>query len=231
MDRRLSRLPYGSAVVYHLMQLGFAILHEDRWILGVDKASGILSVPGIGPEKADCLAARVQARYPGARIVHRLDRDTSGVMVMARDADIHRHLSVQFQDRKVRKSYIALVGGSPVDQSGLIDLPLRKQAMGSAVQIIDPVQGRPSQTRYTVLEQLTIAGLQVTRLLLEPLTGRSHQLRVHCASIGCPILGDDLYATPQLRDVTDRLCLHAWKLDFEHPAIHEQVELEAPIPF
>jgi tRNA pseudouridine32 synthase/23S rRNA pseudouridine746 synthase len=205
------------------------ILLHDRHLVVVDKPAGLLSVPGIGPEKADCLVARLQATAPGARIVHRLDFDTSGVIVLALDADTHRELSRQFQDREVRKRYVAVVAGHVAGDSGEIDLPLRKEAMGSARQMVHPTEGKPSVTRWRVLERLE--NPPRTRLSLEPLTGRSHQLRVHCLAIGHPILGDPLYAPPEWRDAAPRLMLHAEMLEFTHPATGERVCVEATAGF
>ena len=205
------------------------ILLHDRHLVVVDKPAGLLSVPGIGPEKADCLVARLQATAPGARIVHRLDFDTSGVIVLALDADTHRELSRQFQDREVRKRYVAVVAGHVVGDSGEIDLPLRKEAMGSARQMVHPTEGKPSVTRWRVLERLE--NPLRTRLSLKPLTGRSHQLRVHCLAIGHPILGDPLYAPPEWRDAAPRLMLHAEMLEFTHPATGERVCVEATAGF
>ena len=205
------------------------ILHHDRHLVVVDKPAGLLSVPGIGPEKADCLVARLQAEAPGARIVHRLDFDTSGVIVLALDADIHRELSRQFQDREVRKRYVAIVAGRVAGDSGEIDLPLRKEALGSARQIVHPTGGKPSVTRWTVVERL--ADPPRTRLALEPLTGRSHQLRVHCLALGHPILGDPLYGTPESQAAAPRLMLHAEWLEFTHPATGEPLGIGSPAPF
>jgi tRNA pseudouridine32 synthase/23S rRNA pseudouridine746 synthase len=205
------------------------ILHHDRHLVVVDKPAGLLSVPGIGPEKADCLVARLQAAAPGSRIVHRLDFDTSGVIVLALDADTHRELSRQFQDREVRKRYVAVVAGQVAGDSGEIDLPLRKEALGSARQIVHATEGKPSVTRWKVVERLDDPPR--TRLALEPLTGRSHQLRVHCLAIGHPILGDPLYAPPEWRDAAPRLMLHAEMLEFTHPATGERLGVGSPAPF
>ncbi|MFO0830115.1 MAG: RluA family pseudouridine synthase [Phycisphaerales bacterium] len=212
--------------------INHVILHADRWLVVVDKPCGLLSVPGIGPEKADCLVARLQREFPGARIVHRLDRDTSGVIVLALDADTHRGLSRQFEARETEKTYEALGHGPARDNEGLIDLPLRKAAMGSALQIVDHELGRPSQTRWRVLERSTHAnGAAVTRFELRPITGRSHQLRVHLKELGHPILGDELYAPPEVYAMAPRLCLHARSLSFTHPATRERVRFEAACPF
>lgn len=205
------------------------ILHHDRHLVVVDKPAGLLSVPGIGPEKADCLVARLQAEAPGARIVHRLDFDTSGVIVLALDADTHRELSRQFHDREVRKRYVAIVAGQVAGDSGEIDLPLRKEALGSARQIVHATEGKPSVTRWKVVERLDDPPR--TRLSLEPLTGRSHQLRVHCLALGHPILGDPLYGTPQSQSAAPRLLLHAEWLEFTHPATGERLGIGSPAPF
>ena len=204
---------------------GWRLLAQGSGFVVVEKACGLLSVPGIGPEKADCLVARVSTRFPGARIVHRLDRDTSGVMVLATDAATHRRLSMAFEAREVSKTYHALVAGHVAGDSGLVDLPLRKEALGSARQVVCHAQGRPSQTRWFVEARLaavpeSVAGSSgtsqpCTLVRLEPLTGRSHQLRVHLLSLGHPILGDNLYAPAPLVEAATRLCLHASTLGFE----------------
>ncbi len=203
------------------------ILHRDDRIIVLDKPTGLLSVPGIGPGKTDCLAARVAAVHPGARIVHRLDRDTSGVIIMALDAEAHRALSIQFQDRLVAKAYVAVVAGIVAEDEGEIDLPIRKDLEDTPRQIVDHVLGRPSQTRWRVLER----GADRTRLELRPLTGRSHQLRLHLREIGHPILGDDLYAPPDARARADRLMLHALWLRVVHPGTAALMEFEARCPF
>ena len=202
---------------------GYRVLASDPFLVVCDKASGLLSVPGIGPEKADCLVARLQAEFPGARIVHRLDRDTSGVIVLARDAATHRALSMAFEAREVEKAYEALAGGHVASDEGIIDLPLRKEALGSARQIVHPTEGKPSVTGYAVLERgADPDGFRWSRVRLLPQTGRSHQLRVHLLAIGHPILGDELYADDAARAARPRLCLHASSLAFRHPATGER---------
>jgi tRNA pseudouridine32 synthase/23S rRNA pseudouridine746 synthase len=203
------------------------ILHRDERIVVLDKPSGLLSVPGIGPEKADCLAARVAAVIPGARIVHRLDRDTSGVIVMALDAEAHRELSVQFQDRVVEKSYVAVVAGVVERDEGVVDLPMRKDLENGPRQLVDHLRGRPAVTHWRVLER----GDDCTRLELAPHTGRSHQLRLHLKSIGHPILGDDLYAPPEIQARANRLLLHALALTIVHPSTAARMRFEASCPF
>ena len=215
---------------------GYSVLFSDPFLVVCDKESGLLSVPGIGPEKADCLVARLQRDYPGARIVHRLDRDTSGVIVLARDAESHRTLSMSFEARAVDKTYEALVAGHLADDRGTIDLSLRKEALGSARQIVHLTEGKPSRTDYEVLERGRDGdgagdGFAWTRVKLTPHTGRSHQLRVHMLAIGHPILGDELYAEGAARTARPRLCLHARSLAFAHPKTGVRAEFVAPPAF
>jgi tRNA pseudouridine32 synthase/23S rRNA pseudouridine746 synthase len=211
---------------------GYRILLADPFLVVCDKDSGLLSVPGIGPEKADCLVARLQADHPGARIVHRLDRDTSGAIVLARDAATHRTLSMAFEARGVEKEYEALVAGHVAHDRGEVDLPLRKEALGSARQIVHPTEGKPSLTVFEVLERGADAdGFAWTRVRLLPRTGRSHQLRVHMLAIGHPILGDELYADGAARAARARLCLHAARLVFTHPTSGTRTDVAAPCPF
>lgn len=206
------------------------VIYRDDHLVVLDKPAGLLSVPGIGADKQDCLATRVAAVFDGARIVHRLDLQTSGVIVMALDPDTHRALSVQFQDRLVEKRYVAMVAGVVALDAGEIDLPVRKDLdppRPGPRHIVDHVNGRPSQTRYRVVERMA----DRTRLHLHPVTGRSHQLRVHLDAIGHPILGDDLYAPPEVVAQADRLLLHADMLALTHPHTGERVLFEAPCPF
>lgn len=205
------------------------VLHHDQWLVVVNKPSGLLSVPGIGPDKQDCLVVRVAASYPGARIVHRLDRDTSGVIVLARDADTHRELSRQFEARETSKRYVAIGWGHTPTDSGTIDLPLRKRELGSAIQIVDHELGRSAVTHWRVLERMT--GPDRTRFELTPITGRSHQLRVHLKELGHPIVGDELYAPPEAHAAAERLLLHASRLCFRHPATGQSSTFEAACPF
>jgi len=210
------RMPQGVPVIYH-----------DDYIVAVDKPAGLLSVKGIGLEKIDCVAVRVASSIEGARIVHRLDMDTSGILVMARDADTHRELSRQFQDRIVQKIYIAEVGGLVSGEEGLIDIPIRKDLDNPPCQCVDFQEGKRSVTAWSVLKR----GSDRTRLELRPTTGRSHQLRIHLRELGHPILGDDLYATPEIQQLADRLMLHALSLTIVHPATGKQLIMTAPCPF
>ncbi|MBC8203438.1 MAG: RluA family pseudouridine synthase [Planctomycetes bacterium] len=203
------------------------VIYRDESIVVLDKPTSLLSVPGIGFEKRDCVAVRVASAVEGARIVHRLDRDTSGVMIMANDKDSHRELSRQFQDREVEKTYEAIVFGVVEEETGTIDLPIRKDMENRPRQCVDHKQGKPSLTNWKVLERMR----DRTRLALYPKTGRSHQLRLHLREIGHPILGDDLYATPEQREMAPRLMLHAVLLQVVHPVTLESMTFESAVPF
>ena len=201
------------------------LLYVDAQLLVMDKPAGLLSVPGRLPEHHDSVALRVQHRFPEALIVHRLDQVTSGLMVMARDADTHRALSRAFAAREVYKRYEAWVEGVVADDEGEIDLPLVCDWDNRPRQVVDHERRKPSLTRWNVTAR--DAGNARTRLELTPVTGRSHQLRVHLASLGHPIVGDVFYgATP-----APRTCLHASRIDFIHPALGQPLSLASTVPF
>lgn len=202
-------------------------LYRDDHLLLIDKPSGLLSVPGRGEEKADCAIARVQAEYPDALTVHRLDMATSGLLLMARGKEMQRALSMLFERGEVEKAYLADVWGVPAPASGEIDLPLITDWPRRPLQKVDHETGKPSRTLYETVS--SVGG--ISRLVLTPLTGRSHQLRVHLAAIGHPILGDEFYATGQALSARPRLALHAARLCFVHPASGERMGFEAPCPF
>jgi tRNA pseudouridine32 synthase / 23S rRNA pseudouridine746 synthase len=208
---------------------GLDIVYVDNALLVVNKPSGLLSVPGRGEDKQDCQISRAQREYVDALIVHRLDMETSGLLVLARGKEVHRQLSLLFQQRAVQKSYVAVVNGRPETASGMIDLPLICDWPNRPRQMVDHQQGKPSRTRFTVLG----AGIDAhsTRMELEPETGRSHQLRVHMQSLGHAILGDRLYADEQAQARASRLLLHATSLGFSHPQSAEPLLLESAAPF
>ena len=203
------------------------LIYLDEDLLVLDKPAGLLSVPGRGPDKQDCLSARVQARWPGALTVHRLDMATSGLLLMARNPHSQRQLSLAFETRQIHKHYVAVVHGQlQGGTQGLIDLPLAVDWPNRPLQKVDSLHGKPSQTRWQILEQAQ----DKTRLLLQPLSGRTHQLRVHLQAIGHPIVGDALYgadAGPQ----APRLLLHASALMFTHPLSGQSMHIESPPPF
>jgi len=207
------------------------IVHEAPSFVVIDKPSGLLSVPGRTADKADCARVRVLAQYPdatGPMTVHRLDMDTSGLLVVALTADAQRHLSIQFEHRRVAKVYIALLERPVEGDHGEIDLPLCKDWVNRPMQKVDFEQGRPAQTAYRVLDRLDDGR---TRVRFEPVTGRSHQLRVHAAhelGLKSPILGDRLYGNA---DSAPRLMLHAAGLTLHDPDSGERIELWSEPPF
>ncbi|WP_374340647.1 RluA family pseudouridine synthase [Azonexus sp.] len=209
---------------------GLALLYLSDQLLVVDKPSGLLSVPGRHPGKEDCLSRRVQAEFPDAMIVHRLDMGTSGIVVMGRGAKAQRELSIQFQERRVRKRYQALVDGHwTAAATGEIDLPIGVDEAKHPKQKVDHVAGRPCLTRYRVLDGGSASA--VSRIELEPVTGRSHQLRVHMEAMGHPILGDDFYGTSASCARAGRLMLHACRIEFGHPETGALLCIECPPPF
>ncbi len=208
---------------------GLAIMHKDDALLVLNKPSGLLSVPGRGPKRQDCLSQRVQRQFPEALTVHRLDMETSGLLVMARSKLVHRQLSRLFQERAVHKGYVALVDGRVERLSGRIDLPLITDWPNRPRQRVDQERGKPSTTHFRVLQH--DARENTTRLELTPQTGRSHQLRVHLMALGHAILGDKLYASKAVRDRADRLLLHAASLSFVHPMTGEPLDFASEAPF
>ncbi len=202
------------------------ILHDDHQVLLVEKPSGLLSVPGKGPHLADCLLARVQAVFPMALLVHRLDRDTSGVMVFALTPHAQRHLGLQFEKRQTRKTYVARVWGEMAEKTGTVDLPLIVDWPNRPLQMVDHENGKQAVTDWRVMR----ARDGESRVRLMPRTGRSHQLRVHMLALGYPILGDPFYATGEARD-HPRLMLHSETLQFRHPDGGQGMRITAKCPF
>lgn len=203
------------------------LVHHDDWLLVFNKPSGLLTQPGRGPDLQDSLLTRVQQEFPAARIVHRLDRDTSGLIALALDADTHRKLSRQFEAREVEKKYVAVVFGVVAQGEGRIDAPLRKDLDHPPRHMVDHALGKPAITDYRVLERLA----DRSRLELTPLTGRSHQLRIHLQQLGHPILGDPLYAHQTALQMAERLLLHASELRFTHPQTGAAMRFACDCPF
>ncbi len=189
------------------------ILFEDDHVLALNKPSGLLSVPGKLESHKDCLATRAQTYHAEARIVHRLDMETSGVVVFAKSAEALRRMGKQFEQRKTSKRYVAVVGGIPAATTGSVDLPLICDWPNRPKQMVDLDRGKPAQTGYEVDETRADSA----RLILTPITGRSHQLRVHMKMLGHPILGDSLYAPQDIIAKSPRLMLHAEQLIIRHP--------------
>ncbi len=212
--------------IYAPPQDPLVILHHDHQVLLVDKPSGLLSVPGKGGDLTDCLIARVQRVFPDALLVHRLDRDTSGVMIFALTPHAQRHLGLQFENRQTKKTYVARVWGEMADKTGTVDLPLIVDWPNRPLQMVDHENGRSAVTDWRVVR----VGGGETRVRLMPKTGRSHQLRVHMLALGHPILGDPFYATGAARD-HPRLMLHSETLQFRHPDGGQGMRITAPSPF
>ena len=203
------------------------IVYEDSEVLALDKPSGLLSVPGKGPELADCLISRVQTVFPHALLVHRLDRDTSGVMIFGLSPHAQRHLGLQFEKRQMKKTYVARVWGAVAEATGTVDLPLCVDWPNRPKQHVNYEKGKASVTDWKVLRREADG---TTRMRLMPQTGRSHQLRVHMLEIGHPILGDPFYAEGPAGDFP-RLMLHAEELRLRSPADGRGVRVRAKTPF
>lgn len=207
------------------------LLYTDDALIVANKPSGLLSVPAGGEDRQDCLAHRVQAEYPDALIVHRLDAATSGIVLLARGMEMLRRMSLAFEQRVVGKRYVALVHGHVTHDEGEISLPLAADPANRPRQIVDAVRGRPALTRYRVVERTGEGDAALSRLELKPLTGRSHQLRVHLMSIGHPIVGDPLYAPPASAAAHPRMYLHAAGIAFIHPQRRVPMQFDSPAPF
>lgn len=198
------------------------ILYEDEHLLLVRKPDLLLSVPGRHPLNKDCLITRLQKDYPSASMVHRLDLDTSGIMVIPLSKAVHSHISRQFQERRVDKTYTAVLWGEVANDTGEIDLPIACDWANRPRQKICHDKGKAALTRYRVVERQG----DRTRVILTPVTGRSHQLRIHSRELGHPILGCDMYAHPEALAMAPRLLLHATTLAFEHPITGERLSGE-----
>lgn len=215
-----------SAVMRRLSE---GLVWVDEHLVVLEKPPGLLAVPGRGEDKQDCLSARAQAVWADALVVHRLDMATSGLFLMGRGVHMQRVLSRMFAEREVHKRYEAIAAGivAPVGMQGTIELPLAADWPNRPLQKVDAEHGRPSTTRWQVLAH---EGGH-TRLALEPVTGRSHQLRVHLQAIGHPLLGDALYAPPEVQALAPRLLLHAGELRLAHPATGEPLAFASRVPF
>jgi len=200
-------------------------IYEDDFLLVAVKPAGLLAVPGRGADKQDCLSARIQAQFPDALVVHRLDMATSGLMMFARGTEMQSVLSSMFRDRKVEKRYVAVVAGRLVAAAGEIALPLMPDWPNRPRQMVDHDSGKHSLTHYRVLTY--DASTDVSRVELEPVTGRTHQLRVHMAALGHPIMGDSLYGGPP----AERLLLHASELRLAHLRPGKTLSFTSDAPF
>ena len=205
------------------------VIHRDDDILVINKPAFLLSVPGRAPENSDCVTRRLKQDYPDLRLVHRLDLDTSGLMVLALHRRAQSNLSRAFQKRQVEKRYQAVVAGQVAEDSGEVTLPLIADWPNRPLQKVCFDTGKPALTHWRVLARYP--DRDATRLALRPVTGRTHQLRLHCREIGHPILGCDLYAPSEILNRSDRLLLHAERLAFNHPCTGLWREFYSPAPF
>jgi tRNA pseudouridine32 synthase/23S rRNA pseudouridine746 synthase len=205
----------------------FEVVYNDDDLLVLNKPSGLLSVPGKALEHKDCLETRVKRVWPSATIVHRLDMATSGLMIMALNKASHRHISKQFETRQVSKTYFARVYGVPTENQGSIELPLICDWPNRPMQMVDHENGKHACTYWKKISTSDNTSL----IQLNPITGRSHQLRVHMLSMGHPILGDKLYAHDKAKALVSRLCLHASEISFAHPVSGQTLHFTSKISF
>jgi tRNA pseudouridine32 synthase / 23S rRNA pseudouridine746 synthase len=206
------------------------LIHRDEDFMVIHKPAGLLTVPGKTADLQDCLINRLVQAEPKTLLIHRLDRDTSGILVFALSKLGQNRISRQFQERQTSKTYQAIVAGH-LHGEGTVDVPVIYDPEHPPLHIAAPEHNKPALTYWKVAEQFEINGSPVTRVILTPITGRSHQLRVHMQYLGHPIIGDTLYASPEQQALSPRLCLHAAQLSFKHPKTEQDVEFNCPVPF
>ncbi|OTG73837.1 RNA pseudouridine synthase [Acinetobacter terrae] len=206
------------------------LIHRDEDFMVIHKPAGVLTVPGKTEDLQDCVINRLLKIEPKTLLIHRLDRDTSGILVFGLTKWGQKTISRQFQERQTEKTYQAMVAGH-LEGEGTVDVPVIYDPEHPPLHIAAPDHNKPALTHWQAIEHFEIQGQAVTRVKLTPITGRSHQLRVHMQYLGHPIVGDTLYATPEQQQLIPRLCLHAEHLSFYHPQTEERVEFYYPVPF
>ena len=206
------------------------LIHRDEDFIVIHKPAGLLTVPGKTEDLQDCLINRLIKLEPKTLLIHRLDRDTSGILVFALSREGQKSISRQFQERQTDKTYQAIVAGT-LEGKGTVDVPVIYNPSRPPLHIAEPNHNKPAITEWQAIEHFEIQGQAVTRVKLTPITGRSHQLRVHMQYLGHPIIGDTLYATPEQQQLSSRLCLHAERLSFYHPKTQQLVEFNCPAEF
>lgn len=206
------------------------LIHRDEDFMVIHKPAGLLTVPGKTEDLQDCLINRLIKLEPKTLLIHRLDRDTSGILVFALSREGQKSISRQFQERQTDKTYQAIVAGT-LEGKGTVDVPVIYDPSRPPLHIAEPNHNKPAITEWLAIEHFEIQGQAVTRVKLTPITGRSHQLRVHMQYLGHPIIGDTLYATPEQQQLSSRLCLHAERLSFYHPKTQQLVEFNCPAEF
>ncbi|NHB58252.1 RluA family pseudouridine synthase [Acinetobacter shaoyimingii] len=206
------------------------LIHRDDDFMVIQKPAGLLSVPGKTPDLQDCAINRLLQEEPRTLLIHRLDRDTSGILVFALSKIGQKSISRQFQERQTSKTYQAIVAGD-LQGEGTVDIPVIYDPSRPPLHMVDATHDKPAITHWEAVEHFEIDGHVVTRVKLTPITGRAHQLRVHMQYLGHPIVGDTLYATPDQQQWMPRLCLHAERLGFSHPTTGKAMEFHSPVPF
>ncbi|WP_213687150.1 RluA family pseudouridine synthase [Acinetobacter sp. WY4] len=206
------------------------LIHRDDDFMVIHKPAGLLTVPGKTEDLQDCLINRLVKLEPKTLLIHRLDRDTSGILAFGLSKWGQKTISRQFQERQTDKTYQAMVAGT-LEGEGTIEVPVVYDPSRPPLHIADPAHNKPAITHWQAIEHFNIQGQPVTRVKLTPITGRSHQLRVHMQYLGHPIIGDTLYATSEQQQLSSRLCLHAERLSFYHPQTEQLVEFYCPTPF
>ena len=206
------------------------LIHRDDDFMVIHKPAGLLTVPGKTEDLQDCLINRLVKLEPKTLLIHRLDRDTSGILAFGLTKWGQKTISRQFQERQTDKTYQAVVAGT-LEGEGTIDVPVVYDPSRPPLHIADPAHNKPAITHWQAIEHFNIQGQPVTRVKLTPITGRSHQLRVHMQYLGHPIIGDTLYASAEQQQLSSRLCLHAERLSFYHPQTEQLVEFYCPAPF
>lgn len=206
------------------------LIHRDDDFMVIHKPAGLLTVPGKTEDLQDCLINRLIKLEPKTLLIHRLDRDTSGILIFGLSKWGQKTISRQFQERQTDKTYQAVVAGTLAGE-GTVEVPVVYDPSRPPLHIADPAHHKPAITHWQAVEHFEIQGQPVTRVKLTPVTGRSHQLRVHMQYLGHPIIGDTLYASPEHQQLNSRLCLHAERLSFYHPQTEQLVEFYCPAPF
>jgi len=205
------------------------ILFQDEYLIALNKPSGLLSVPGRGDDKKDCMLSRLQLEFPESLVVHRLDMPTSGIILFSLNKETQKKMGILFEKKKINKQYIAKVHGILKEKKGIINQPLITDWINRPRQKIDYKKGKISQTKFTLMSSDNENNTSIVKL--EPITGRSHQLRVHMSSLGHAILGDEIYGTAQTRNASLRLLLHAEKISFTHPATQKPININCNVGF
>ena len=225
--------PQADPFIVPLCDETIDVLYQDEDLLLINKPSGLLTLSGKHPLNKDSVHFRLVKDYPTATMIHRLDFGTSGILIVALNKAVNAHIGKQFQAHSVCKTYMAILHGDVVADSGCIDLPIAKDRPNFPLQKICYESGKPAVSHYEVVERLCgcLGEVDSTRVLFKPVSGRTHQLRIHSRELGHPILGCDLYASDEAFFMADRLMLHATRIEFDHPVTGKRINAYSPCPF